>query len=133
MSGFDLILEKTPTKQQLKNVLSETFEIEEVSIFISEDIADYPKKDNNKLWCIMYEIEGQFSCLCKLFFDKNVSKNSSVFIAKKICYQLNINCLIDDKSPDPYSWIMLFSNGTKRIVMLDPDKLEEDIYIIEKE
>jgi hypothetical protein len=130
MSGFDLILEKVPTKQQLKSVLSKTFEINDFFIFISEDIADFPKKEDNKLWCVMYKIEGQFLCLCKLFFDKNFLKNKPIVIAKKICNILNTHCLVDDNSIDPYSWIMLSPNGNERIVILDPDKLEEDIYII---
>lgn len=133
MNGFDLILEKTPKKQDLKEVLSKIFEIKVTFIYISQDIANFPTNEDNKLWCVIYEIEGQFSSLCKLFFNEDTEKNTPIFIAKKISNQLNMYCLIDDNTIDPYSWIMLSPNGAERIVTLDPDELEEDIYVIKEE
>jgi hypothetical protein len=132
MNGFDLILEKTPTTNELKKVLSETFEMKADFIYISEDIADFPTNKDNKLWCIIYGIGGQFSSLCKLFFNEDTETNTPIFIAKKICNQLNMHCLIDDNTIDPYSWIMLSPKETAKLVALDTNELEEDIYIIEE-
>lgn len=132
MAGFDLILETYPDKTDLRQLLSKAFGIIEKSIFISEDIADYPTQDDNALWCVIYQITGEFKALCCFYIAEHNLKNNPICIANRIANHSNSKCLVDDGTIDPFSWNMISPDGYQQIIMLDPEQLNHDCYIIYK-
>ncbi|MBK5074154.1 hypothetical protein I2492_14165 [Budviciaceae bacterium CWB-B4] len=132
MSGFDLILEKNPTKSQLKSALSKSFDIKEENIYLSEDIEDFPSSDDNELWCVTYEKEGDFLLLCNFFIGEESQKNPPNIITKKICHMLDSKALIDDGRINPYTWLMVLPDGSEKLIKLDPDEMNNERYFIVK-
>ncbi|AWH87079.1 hypothetical protein [Limnobaculum parvum] len=132
MSGFDLILEKAPTKLQLKKIFSESFDIKGENVYISEDIEDFPPDGDNELWCITHEKDGDFLLLCEFFVGEKSQSNPPNIITKKICHLLDLKALIDDGEISPYSWLMISPDGSEELIELDPDEMNNERYVIIK-
>lgn len=132
MSGFDLILEKKVSKTELKKAISESFNIPEQSIVITDDYIDTPLTDDVKLWCMANETQGDFLLVCQFFIRDKSIENCPEMISKKISYILGSTCLIPDDSLSPLTWIMISPDGSKKSVILDSDELDNDKYIIDK-
>lgn len=132
MSGFDLILEKKVSKTELKKAISESFNIPEQSIVITDDYIDTPLTDDVKLWCMANETQGDFLLVCQFFIRDKSIENCPEMISKKISCILGSTCLIPDDSLSPLRWIMISPDGSKKSVILDSDELDNDKYIIDK-
>lgn len=132
MSGFDLILEKKVSKTELKKAISESFNIPEQSIVITDDYIDTPLTDDVRLWCMENETQGDFLLVCQFFIRDKSIENCPEIISKKISYVLASRCLIPDDSSNPLTWIMVSPDGSEKPVILDSDELDDDRYVISK-
>lgn len=132
MSGFDLILEKKVSKKELQKAISDSFNIPEKSIVITDDYVDTPLTDDVRLWCMANETDGDFLLVCQFFIRDKSIENCPEMISKKIGCILGSRCLIPDDSLSPLTWIMISPDGSKKSVILDSDELDNDRYVISK-
>lgn len=132
MSGFDLILEKKVSETKLQKAISESFNIPEQSIVITDDYVNTPLTDDIRLWCMVNETNGDFLLVCQFFIRDKSIENCPDIISKKISYILDSRCLIPDDSRSPLTWIMISQDGSEKSVILDSDELDNDRYVIHK-
>lgn len=130
MNGFDLIIERKISKSELKHAISKSLNLSDDSIILTNDYVDTPFSEKIKLWCIVNNIDGDFSLICQIFIrDRNIKYNSD-FLAKRISFILDSKCLISDDSQNPLTWNMIFPSGLEKSISLNPDKLEDSIYVL---
>ena len=118
---------------EILDSLSKVFDISRDRIFITNDICSIDTKlDNIELLCEKTSIKGSFQNMLTLYLrSQNLRKagyvEQNIFI--QLCKLLNCECLISDDSYNPFTMILIKSNGIKSVSFI-PEDMDNEIYNI---
>lgn len=133
MSGFDIVLEKVISKDELQKALAIIFNIQSDNIVVDEDYNSTPFIGDIKIWAIINQYDGgDFLLNCSIYIRDSTLEHNSTLLSKKLCNLLRMKGLISDDSPNPLTWIIISPDGSKKSVILDSDELDNDRYVISK-
>lgn len=132
MSGFDIALEKAPSKAELQNALVTIYNIQNENIVIDDEYDSEPFVGDVKIWVIINQYDGgEFLLNCSIYIrDEKLEQEDPIIVSKKLCQILNTSALISDDSPNPLTWIMISPDGSEKPVILNSDELDNDRYVI---
>ena len=113
--------------------LSKVFDISSQKIFITNDICSIDTKlDDIELLCEKAIAEGNFLNILTLYL-RSENLQQARYLEQNIFIQFgklfDCECLISDNSPNPYTMILINSNGVKNVSLV-PEDLDNEIYNI---
>jgi hypothetical protein len=139
---MNILIEKIVSNDDLTDIISQILNLERKDIFVVEDIQDLRIKipNNIKVICETINIEGDFRTSLSLYPKSKIAQHiiqqfcNENQVAKKICDILKCNCLTkkESLSDEDCYWLIQHNSDELRYLYLDSQKLDEGIYVIEK-
>lgn len=133
MNWQDLLINKPVSVSEIINGLSDIFNVSVSDILVVHEIPSKPLPPNIKVLGELSTITGDFEIMLSIYLrtEELLKKSSEVStLVEQFCEKLNCYCLIDDNSVNPCSWLMIKGHQRFERVYLDPEKMDNERYII---
>ena len=118
----DLIINYEPCDRELISVFSHVFDVDETQIEIIDSLEN--ASFDVAVICVLTMLPGLFCTMLSFYLDFTL--DDEIFVISQICKQLKCNALIsDDSTFNPYSMILVNSEGNLTKVEVNPNKLDE--------
>jgi hypothetical protein len=128
--GLDILFENKINPIQARNVIAKAFDIGISEVMIEQNFTSGFINDKIKVLAYLSLAQGEFAQLMSIFIrDSSLSINDKQ-LAQSLSSYLNNACLISDDEINPYTMLEIYPNGIIHNVILNPDDLDNNIYIV---
>lgn len=134
----DLLLGRQVSDVALGTALATALAIPEPRVRIVDAIGDGPRPAHGTTGLLVERtpLRGEFPLHLSLYVtDASVAKYlqqpaASLATVVRLCELLHAPCLVSDDSLDPASWLRVMPSGLVEQILLEPERLDRDEYVV---
>ena len=137
----DILVNSDIAELTMKNILAQVFHTSEEKVKIIYDIEEFPELGHYKVICQKQFIKGSFFLLLGLYLYENLEEHppEELKIIEKFAKLAKADCLMDSQIDDgevsnPYAFLLVKKDGTKKEIFVDPEKLDDldEYHVVEE-
>jgi hypothetical protein len=122
MNWQDILLERCPDNATLTRALAAAFDaaLDDVGVVDSIEMAP----SGVAIVAEQTSTKGDFRCLLSLYVVETLAGRDPIEVTRRLCGILNVQALISDKSPNPYSMILINKERETHAATLEVEGLD---------
>jgi hypothetical protein len=133
-AGFDLLAERSLSKDALVEALSQCFGVSAQKVFVADDIEDVVSAGGAELVCVRSAVRGEFrEYLSITMRPRPEPVDGKLGFLRRLADRLQSGLLMPEDGVDPFRvWYMASGAQAGVRASLAPGPLDHDEYVLEK-